>query len=308
MTLAVTGGTGFVGSHVLEQALAAGLRPAALTRRMGGAHLVSGQPQPLWVEGTLGDADALARLCEGAEVLVHIAGAVNVPTRDDFARANITGTENVVRAAEAAGVRRLVHVSSLAAREPGLSDYGWSKAGAEDVVRSSGLDWTIVRPPAVYGPRDSDMFEMFRAARMGLVPVPPTGSASMIHVSDLARLLLAGAAGQDQAWSGAIFEPDDGLPGGWAHADMARAIGEAVGRKVWAPAMPALLLKAGAKIDRLLRGKAARLTPDRVGYMLHPDWVSDPALAVPGHLWTPTIGTAEGLKETARWYREQGWL
>lgn len=131
--LAITGGTGFLGSHVLEQALAQGLRPQALTRRMGGAQFASGLSQPLWIEGTLADPAALARLVEGADAVLHIAGAVNVPTREAFAAANIEGTRNVVEAARAAGVRRFVHVSSLAAREPDLSAYGWSKAGAEEV-------------------------------------------------------------------------------------------------------------------------------------------------------------------------------
>lgn len=308
MTLALTGGTGFVGSHVLDLALAAGEQPRALTRRTGAGHLAPDQVQPRWVEGALHDAAALARLCEGASAVIHIAGAVNVPTRADFAAANIAGTRAVVQAAEQAGVRRFVHVSSLAAREPGLSDYGWSKAEAEDVVRGSALDWTIIRPPAIYGPRDADMFEMFRAARWGVLPVPPAGSASVIHVEDLARLLLAAAQDSGPEWSPRVFEPDDGRTGGWPHAELARTIGRAMGRKVWAPPLPAGLLKAGARIDRLVRGDKARLTPDRARYMLHPDWTSTPALAVPANLWTPTVATEAGIARTASWYRAQGWL
>jgi UDP-glucose 4-epimerase len=240
--------------------------------------------------------------------VLHIAGAVNVPTRADFALANIDGTKAVVDAAKAAGITRFVHVSSLAAREPGLSDYGWSKAGAEQVVMASGMDWTIIRPPAIYGPRDSDMFEMFRAARWGVLPVPPAGSTSAIHVADLARLLLSAAWGQGPEWSDKIFEPDDARTGGWPHADLARTIGKAMGRKVWAPALPPVLLKGAARLDRLVRGPKARLTPDRASYMLHPDWVSDPAHAVPPALWTPQIATDVGIADTARWYRSNGWL
>lgn len=308
MTLAITGGTGFVGSHVLDLALAAGEQPRALARRLAAAHQATDALQPSWITGTLADATALASLCDGASAVLHIAGAVNVPTRADFAAANIAGTQAVVQAAREAGVRRFVHVSSLAAREPGLSNYGWSKAEAEDVVRTSGLDWTIIRPPAIYGPRDADMFEMFRAARWGILPVPPAGSASMIHVEDLSRLLLGASGGSGPEWSQRIFEPDDARPGGWPHADLARAIGRAMGRNVWAPSLPAALLTAGARLDRLARGDKARLTPDRAAYMLHPDWVSSPALAVPESLWTPAIPTVEGLAQTARWYRQQRWL
>jgi hypothetical protein len=129
----------------------------------------------------------------------------------------------------------------------------------------------------------------------------------MIHAEDLARLLLALTPG----WPGVLrrtFEPDDGRPGGWSHAELAQAIGQAVGRRVWAPAVPAGLMRTGARLDRLLRGAGAKLTSDRVGYMVHPDWVSRPDMAPPPELWRAGIPTPEGLKATARWYREHRWL
>lgn len=301
--LALTGATGFVGSMVLDLARQQGLAVRALTRKP--QDRVAGIE---WVPGSLADRAALAELCRGAGAVLHIAGAVNLPTREEFAAANVAGTQGLVEAARAAGISRFVHVSSLAAREPGLSDYGWSKAGAEDVVRDSGLDWTMIRPPAIYGPRDTEMFEMFRAARWGVLPVPAGGRASMIHVADLARLLLAAAGVGGPDWMHRTFEPDDGTPQGWAHAALAQAIGQSVGRRVWAPGLAPGLLHLGARIDAKLRGPQARLTVDRARYMSHPDWVANPALAVPGHLWVPRIPTMEGLVQTARWYRENGWL
>ncbi len=303
MTIAVTGGTGFVGQALLERVLAAGKKVRALTRRKGGA---ADDPQPLWIEGTLADPAALVLLCDGAEVVIHIAGAVNLPTRAEFAQVNVAGTQAVVDAAKAAGVRRFVHVSSLSAREPGLSDYGWSKAGAEDVVCASGLDWAIVRPPAIYGPRDTEILELFKPARFGVVPLPPPGRVSMLHVDDLARLLLALAA--PDAPSRMIYEPDDGHAGGWAHRELALLIGKAMGRRVWAPHVPAGALLAAARIDERLRGRRAKLTCDRARYMAHPDWVSAPARAVPPDLWQPQIATPEGFGDTVRWYRAHGWL
>ena len=88
-------------------------------------------------------------------------------------------------------MRRFIHVSSLSAREPALSDYGWSKAKSERLVAASGLDWTIIRPPAVYGPGDRETFELFKMARRGIVALPPRGRFSVIHVEDLCRLILA---------------------------------------------------------------------------------------------------------------------
>lgn len=293
--LAITGATGFVGGRTLALALEAGHSVRALTRR----------PQPpqagvTWVAGALDTPDALADLVRGADAVIHIAGVVNALTPEGFTRGNIDGTRAVLAAAEAAGVGRFVHVSSLAAREPGLSQYGRSKAGAEDAVRASSLAWTMVRPPAVYGPGDLEMLELFRAARFGVLPMPPAGRLSLIHVDDLARLLLA-LAGQDTGR--AIYEPDDGTPDAWTHTGFARAIGTAVGRRVLPLSLPAGLLRLGARLDRLARGNKAKLTPDRAAYMAHPDWTSSPDARPPEALWRPRIATADGLAATAAWYR-----
>jgi nucleoside-diphosphate-sugar epimerase len=233
-----------------------------------------------------------------------------VNTRDPtgFHLGNVEGTLELVEAAVKAGVPRLVFVSSLAAREPRLSAYGASKRKAEQVVAASGLDWTIVRPPAIYGPRDREILELFKLARRwGVVPMPPKGRASLIHVDDLARLLLALVPG-GEAVTHRTFEPDDGRPGGWSHRELAQAIGLAVGRKVWAPHLPEPLLRAAAMLDTGVRREGARLTPDRVGYMVHRDWTARPAAAVPSALWEPAIPTREGLRATAAWYRAQKWL
>ena len=302
MIIALTGGTGFVGQAVVDEACLRGFPLRALARREQAA--CEGVE---WVRGDLADRAALARLVAGAEAVLHVAGVVNTPDPLGFHLGNVTGTEALVEAAEEAGVKRFVFVSSLAAREPGLSKYGQSKRHAEEVVQTSGLDWTILRPPAIYGPRDREIFVMFRAAKWGVVPLPPVGRASIIHVADLARLLLALVPGGD-AVRHRIFEPDDGREGGWTHARLGRAIGRAVGRSVWTPALPKGVLSAAAWLDGWLRGAKAQLTPDRVGYMCHPDWVSRPDKAPPPELWRAEIPTRDGLIETAEWYRAQGWL
>ena len=302
--LAITGATGFVGQALVDLAGANGMTVRALARRAQPA-----RPGVEWIAGELGDAEALARLVDGAEAVIHVAGVVNAPDRAGFEAGNVAGTMAMLRAAQAAGVPRFVHVSSLAAREPQLSAYGASKARAERLVRASALDWTMVRPPWVYGPRDADTLEMFRAARLGVVPVP-RGRASIIHVDDLARLLLA-TLPAGLLTTGKCYEPDDGRPDGWDHADLARAIGSAVrgrGSRLWVPRLPPRLLHIAARSDRLLRGAKARLTPDRAAYMSHPDWVTSPAARVPPALWQPQVPTREGLKATAEWYRAEGWL
>lgn len=300
--LAITGGTGFVGKTLVNLACAEKLSLNALTRR----------PQEVcegvtWIDGALDRDDSLVRLMADVDAVIHIAGVVNAPDRAAFQAGNAAGTLSVVRAARAAGVRRLVHVSSLSAREPQLSHYGWSKRRAEQIVMASGLDWTIVRPPAIYGPGDTEWFDLFRLARHGLMLLPPKGRLSVIAASDLARLLLA-CAHDDIHSIGATYEADDGLDGGWSHEGFGRAIGWAVGRRVLTFCTPRSLLHFGARADRLLRGKKAKLTTDRVNYFCHPDWVIDVAGRPPATLWQPQIETMAGLKQTAEWYRAQGWL
>ena len=299
--LAVTGATGFVGQALLDQALADGHTVRALVRR----------PQPPragveWIAGGLDDSAALRSLLHRAEAVIHVAGVVNDAA--EFELGNVTGTLNLIEAMKAEGLARLIYVSSLSAREPALSAYGASKARAEKLILASGLDWTIVRPPGIYGPHDVDYFEMFRLARWGVMPVPPrTGRASIIHVADLARLLLAVVPGGEGV-SHETFEPDDGRAQGWSHYELARTIGWAMGRRPWVLHLSRSWLDRAAKADRLLRGKKARLTADRVGYMAHPDWVVTAQHRPPAGLWRPQIPTREGLKQVAQWYRANGKL
>ena len=298
----MTGGTGFVGATLLDVARDAGHRVRALTRRDQ-----ADRDGVEWIAGDLADGAALARLVAGTDAVVHIAGVVNAPDKAGFEAGNVAGTMAVLTAAKNAGISRFVHVSSLSARDPLLSHYGASKLAAEDAVRASDRDWAIVRPPAVYGPRDGEMLELFRAAqRLGIVPIPPPGRASMIHAEDLSRLLLALA--ESGAHSHVVYDADDGRDGGWPHEEMARALGDAVGRPVTPRHIPARVMKLAACIDRLARRSKAKLTPDRVGYMIHPDWSVAPERRPPADLWQPQIETREGLRQTAKWYRANGML
>lgn len=301
LTLAITGATGFVGGRLLDLALAEGHQVRALTRRPQ-------QPRQgvTWIEGALDDPGSLDRLCEGTEAAIHVAGVINAPDSAGFERGNVTGTSAMLAAAEKAGIARFVHVSSLAAREPQLSAYGASKAGSEALVGASPLSCAVVRPPAVYGPGDREMLELFRMAKRGFVLLPPTGRLSLIHADDLARLLLALA---DPATpKGLLVEPDDGRHNGWTHEEFGRALGRALGRKVVTLSTPRPVLDLCARIDRLVRRDKAKLTQDRVNYFCHPDWMVDPGRGAPETLWRPQIDTDQGLADTAKWYRQTGWL
>ena len=299
LTLALTGATGFVGSHLLDRALDRGHRVRALTRRPQKA-----RDGVEWIKGALDDHPALAHLVDGADAVIHVAGVINAPDAAGFEAGNVAGTAAVLDASVKAGVRRFVHVSSLAAREPGLSLYGASKARSEALVAEARVSSAIVRPPAVYGPGDRETLDLFKMAKRGLVILPPDGRLSLIHVDDLAALLLDLAASPHDL----LIEPDDGRPMGWTHREFGAALGRAVGRRVRTIAAPRVLLGFAARADRLVRGAKAKLTPDRVDYFCHPDWTVASARAAPPALWQPRIATEEGLAATARWYRDAGWL
>ncbi len=301
-TVAVTGCTGLVGTATLERVLEAGWSVRALTRKE--------QPQRAgvtWVPGALDNQASLETLCEGADAVLHIAGVVNAPNKAAFIAGNVTGTANMIAAAKTVGIKRFVHVSSLSAREPKLSVYGASKLHGEKLVSTSMLDWTIIRPPGVYGPGDSDNLDVFKMAKHGFALLPPKGRASWIHADDLARLLVALLPTHEDA-TAQIFEADDGAASGWEHRQFARAIGWAMGRRISTLSAPKPLLFAAAFSDRLIRRDRAKLTPDRAGYMSHRNWVIDPAARPPAALWVPRINTRKGLADTARWYKAHGWL
>ena len=300
MRLAVTGGTGFVGSHLIELAVSEGHQVNALTRR----------PQPpranvTWVDGALDVPQSLAALCAGCDAVVHIAGVIN-GSPDEFHQGNVVGTDNMIGAATAAGISRFIHISSLSAREPQLSAYGRSKLESEEPVIASGHDWTIIRPAAIYGPRDRLLLDLFRFARRGVLPLPPGGRMSVIHVRDLCQLMLACL--DSDLGLGRTFEPDDGREGGWPFVEFAHALGRAVHRRVLPLPLPKPLLLAGVWIDRLIRGDKAQLTRDRVNYFCHPDWAASPHARPPATLWIAQTPTEQGLADTARWYEAEGWL
>ncbi len=258
------------------------------------------------IEWVTGDLASPGDLCVGAAAVIHIAGTINAPDRAGFDAGNVVGTASIVAAAQAAGIRRFIHVSSLAAREPDLSAYGASKAAGEAVVRASGLDAAIIRPPGVYGPGDRETLPVFQMVARGFAFLPGPGRFSLIEVGDLAAALMAIAASDFRG----LVELDDGH-GDYSHAELALAIGVAVGRRPRSIPLSTGVLGVAATVATALArvsGGTPMLSHDRARYLAHPDWVADPAVTMPRIQMRTTKDLATGLRETVAWYRRAGWL
>ncbi len=310
--LALTGATGFVGSHVLHAALNAGWHVRALARDP--ARLPE-HPTLQPMRGDLEDANALARLVVGADTVLHVAGLVAAARRADFHRINAEAAGRLAEAAARAGARRFVHVSSLAAREPHLSPYAASKRASEDAVRDAFAGSTgsiaILRPPAVYGPGDRATLGLFDqlSRSVALLPGRRDMRVSLVHVRDLASALLHLAASNDA--DGEVLEVDDGTREGYTWEEMARIAGEVLGRPVKVILLPRVLVRLaghGADLVSALTGRAFMLSAAKTRELYHPDWTVRPPTLAERTDWTPRIRFAEGFRETLQWYCERGWL
>jgi nucleoside-diphosphate-sugar epimerase len=329
-SVALTGGSGFVGGHILRRLVAEGWQVRALTRRRGGLPAVegaqtgratSGSVTPGSVTPVLGDlesAEALAELVAGVDAVIHCAGLVAARRKADFLRVNAAGTAGLLRAATAGGHSpRFVLISSLAAREPQLSPYAHSKRQAEEELRRLGaaLNWRVLRPAVVYGPGDRATLPLFRQFLRGLALVPGGGGRfSMIYVEDLAAAAVAALAPELPA--GGLLEPDDGTAGGYGWPEVLAAAGRLAGRPVRAVTVPRALQRLAAALSTagaLVSGRPAVLSQGKVNEFGHPDWVCRPRPPGAPSLsdcisWRPAVGLDEGFSKTVAWYKAAGWL
>lgn len=305
---AVTGATGFIGRHTVAALRRRGWEVRALTRRHP-ADLLSPYHRLELVLGDIGDEGALERLVDGVQAIIHLAGLVKALVPADFYAVNEAGTERLLRAANRRNPdAALVHVSSLAARQPQLSPYCDSKRLAEARVEALAQDrpWTILRPPAVYGPGDAELLPMFRAAKLGLVPYPATDGAalSMIHGADLGEAIAAALdrRGERQA----LYEVDDGTPGGYHWPDILGALGAALGRRPRGLRVPRRALAAvawGNAVLARLDHRARVLFPHKVAEIYYPDWVAGGEKLQSASDWQPKFDLWSGFKDTAEAYR-----
>jgi len=326
MRAVVTGGAGFIGSHLIEALVRRGHEAVSLERPGTDKRWIAALPV-MHLECGIHDEAALRRAFAGADIVFHLAGMLQARQAADFYRVNTIGTEQVLKAAAAHGERapHVILLSSLAALGPcrngdplgpdsvpfPISHYGHSKLLAEAMVHAYAehVLGTIVRLPAVYGPRDRAVLKFFQLVRHGFALTIGAWDreVSMIYVKDVVEGLIAAAA-TDRS-SGRIYclaHPEPTSWRGFARAAAAAMRAAPIFISVPCPVARAVALTAEALAA--LRGRAAILNREKVRELTQQRWVCDPSRSLAEIGFQPAYALAAGIEETALWYRQAQWL
>ena len=322
MRVLVTGGSGFVGSHVVEELARQGHSLRLALRRTSSFSFLQDIDFER-VEADLRDGTALRRAAKGMDAVVHLAGLTTALNEAAYFGVNARGTASMAEASAEAGVRRFVYLSSLAAQGPNLADddampeparpvsvYGRSKlAGEVEALRfAEHMTVAILRAPVIYGPRDRGLLPFFKLIKLGVAPVFGDGAnrLSWVHAHDFATA--TAALVKDDGASG-VFSVADGPPHTWR--ELAGALGRGLGKRPFVINVPpALYSLAGASaefVSNLIR-RPLLLNRDKVSEMRQRNWVCNYDRMAEELGWKPLVGLEEGLQATVHWYREHAWL
>lgn len=317
----VTGATGFIGSHLVDVLLARGWRVRCLVRKTSVLKWIPTDDVSLVNGDVAAGGEDLDRATRNVSVVFHLAGLTSAASDAAYAAVNVEGTRNVVASMQkSAPDSLLLFCSSLAAAGPArsrplnetdeaapVSAYGRSKLTAERIVEESGIEHMIVRPPAVYGPRDSDILAVFRLVARGLaIRVAPEGQKlSLVHAEDLAR----GLASAVETEGRGLYYMTDGMVHTWESVIeyIARALGKKP-RVIGIPPGVAEMISRAEQFRASVMGSKPLLTPDRIKELTQANWTCDDTRARLDIDYESSISLPDGLKTTADWYRTQKWL
>jgi nucleoside-diphosphate-sugar epimerase len=320
----VTGGTGFIGAHLLEKLVARGERVRALVRRTAVPRSLPAGVETVY--GDLASGEGVAEALLGAHAVIHLAGVTKALHSRDYYTGNVRATEQLARAMAGRAVGqapRLVHVSSLAAIGPAtpgaplaedaeprpLTHYGKSKLEAERVVRQLAPDAVIVRPPVVYGPRDTDVFQLLKSISKGLVLEISGGERwfSAIYVKDLVEGLLAALAAPRAGGRAYFLAHADPVSWRQLGASAARIMARTP-RVLTVPFALANAVGACGELWSRLSRKPGILSREKIAEARCMAWTCDTARAALELGFVAPTSLDQGLAATLAWYKEAGWL
>ncbi len=325
MRVLVTGGSGFLGSWVCELLSKRGDDVRALVRRTSNTKHLKTLSKVELAEGSVEDARSVEEAAHGVDAVVHCAGLVKARNEDELVRVNVEGTRNLVDAAKKHAIKRFVHVSSLEASGPSrdgtpvsheqerpITAYGRSKLAGEKAALAGKdhMHVVVLRPGAIYGPRDVEILEAFKSVKRGLMPTIDGGRAlgSFVWGPDCAEACIR--ALEADVPSGRMYFVDDGGPA-VAQRDFFEMIEDALGRRALIRvSLPKGLLKTvalGVEAYGKASGKAVMLTREKADMLLQ-HFVCESSQTQSELGWKPEVPLSQGVRLAVVWYRENGWL
>ncbi len=326
MTVLVTGGTGFIGSHVVDVLLTRKYTVRCLVRKSSNLQYLESLPVEL-VNGDFDNVESLRKAVTDTDIIIHVAGVVAAKNRDGFYRGNLTATRNLLDAVLKYNpdIKRFLHVSSLTVVGPGkngkpidentqphpITTYGESKLATEKAVFSyiDRIPFTIVRPAAVYGPRDTATLSFFQSVNKGLVPLVGFSpkKVSLVHAYDLARGIVDAAL--EEKTIGNIYFIGSEEIYDWQHIGDVTA--KVVGRKTLKLRIPEFMVMGIAALSGFIskfKKKPSVLNYEKGKDMVAENWTCSIEAARRDFGYRQEVSLEEGIKNTLDWYREHGWL
>jgi nucleoside-diphosphate-sugar epimerase len=295
----VTGATGFIGHCLVSTLLARGHRVRAMVRpeKNTDCRIPEGCEQ---VPVSLTDVEKLTGIVAESSAVVYCAGSVRGRNPGDFAMANIEGVRAMLDALELSGNKPpMLLLSSLAASCPELSDYARSKHAGEQLMHGKPLlPWTILRPPAVYGPGDREMLPLLKMIRRGLLvhTGPLEQRLSLLHVDDLVNAVLSWLSAAQKCLH-ETYDIDDGTTGGYNWLTIGEAVND---KKIRMLKIPRILLELAANINVLssrVLGYAPMLSPGKVRELTQPEWLCDNSAFTDATGWRPLLDLRQGAQQ-----------
>ncbi|MCC6865298.1 MAG: NAD-dependent epimerase/dehydratase family protein [Ignavibacteria bacterium] len=322
----ITGGTGFIGSHLIDELLKKNYEIKALVRKKSNTKWLKGKPVE-YIEGDLFTEDVLKKAISNVEYIYHVGGVTFAKKKEEFYRGNVDVTKSLLEACVKynEGIKKFIHISSQAAVGPSfdgkpidetrayhpLTAYGKSKVEAEKLVKSffDKLNCTIVRPPAVYGPRDYAIYEYFKSMSRGLQPLIGFDNklVSLIHVKDLVGgFILAGEA--DIANSNIYFISSEQFYNWRDIGDLTKKL---LGRKTVKVVIPHFAVKTTAFFSQVFgffSPKPVVLNIEKSRELTQRYWICSIEKAKRELGFKESLTLEEGFRDTINWYRKEGWI